>query len=102
MQKLEYRRPILVDANVIGVLPREVVVEAMILTNSLHGVSLRDLGKEPRHNRYMPFMGGRTEGTLETFPAYMSVSGISQGQPSYQHALHDFVVCFVPMLSSEL
>ena len=37
--KLEYRRPSLVDANVIRVLPREVAPEAMILTNSLHGVS---------------------------------------------------------------
>ena len=41
----EYQR-LIVDANVIGVLPREVAQQAMVLTNSFHGVSSRDVGKE--------------------------------------------------------
>ena len=40
---------------VIGVLSREVALGAMVLTNSLHGVSQSDVGKEPRHDRYMSF-----------------------------------------------
>ena len=32
-------------------------------------------------------MGRRAQGTLETFPACMSVPGIPRGQPSYQRTL---------------
>ena len=38
---------------VMKVLPRDVALEAMVLTCSLHGVSQRDAGKEPRQDRYM-------------------------------------------------
>ena len=53
-EKYECGRPF-VDANVIGVLPCEVAQEAMVLTNSRHGVSQRDVGKKPRHDPYMSF-----------------------------------------------
>ena len=35
--------------------------------------------------------GGQAQGTLETFPACMSVPGIPQGQLSYQRALQSTV-----------
>ena len=48
-----------------------------------------DVGKEPRHNYFRYFFSRQTLlSTLETFPAYMSVPGISLGQPSCQRALH--------------
>ena len=53
-KKLEYLCAIPVDANVVVVeSPREVALEAMVLTNSLHGVSQRDAVKGPRHDRYI-------------------------------------------------
>ena len=63
----------------------------MILTNSLHGVSQRDVGKEPRHNRCESLLSldEQAQSTLETFPTCMSVPGIPQGQPPYQRALHN-------------
>ena len=40
-------------------------------------------------NQSMPFWGADgPRAQLETFPVWSSVSGIPQGQPSYQRALH--------------
>ena len=80
-----------VDANVIGVLPREAAQAVMVPTTLILRSLVRNVGKElPRVEPVvcMLFWGERAQSTTENLPSMHMFRGYLQGQSLHRRALH--------------